>query len=303
MSQPISTRLPDFIVVGPGRTGTTWLDQVMRQHVCLPRGIKETHFFSLHYQRGIEWYGSHFKSCAASQLAGEICGYFPYPEVPVRIRRHLPRCRIVVTVRDPVERTYSHYKMMRANGFTARGLSETLERDPYLGGASRYGKHLPRWLDSFGREQVYLAFYDDLRRDPQRYIDGISAFIGIARIDLGGRSLGSRVVHSFDRAPRYFKLARYGRKLRDWLRERRAARTIEFLARAGVWAACFSGGQPYGPLPLELERRLRAEFLPDVEALERLSGRDLTAWKAPRSDRAQDAVPSAYEAAVVAEQR
>ena len=56
-------RLPDFIAVGPPRTGTTWLDRVLRGHVGLPAGVKETQFFIWRYSLGIEWYAAHFRDC------------------------------------------------------------------------------------------------------------------------------------------------------------------------------------------------------------------------------------------------
>ncbi len=59
-------RLPDFIAVGPPRTATTWLDQVMRGHVGLPAGVKETQFFIFRYSQGIEWYAAHFRDCPAN---------------------------------------------------------------------------------------------------------------------------------------------------------------------------------------------------------------------------------------------
>jgi hypothetical protein len=301
--RPQSPRLPDFIGVGPGRTGTTWLDEVLRPHACLPHGVKETHFFSRCYERGIDWYAAHFRRCDESKPVGEICGYFSFPDAPARIRKHIPDCRIIVTARDPVERIYSHYKMMRRYAFTTRNLEDTLARDRFIAAGSRYGAHLPRWINAFGAERVLVAFHDDLRADPQGYVDAVADFIAVPRFRLSEQAIRAEAVHTFEGAPRSAKLARYGRRLRNWLRDRRATRAIEFLSRAGVWRVCFSGGEPYGPLPSELERRLREEFRADVEALERITGRDLTAWKSPRNERARTAAVSAHDVAVAAAER
>jgi hypothetical protein len=287
MTRAQAQRLPDFIGVGPGRTATTWLDEVLRPHTCLPHGVKETHFFSRHYDRGIEWYATHFRLCDGKRPVGEMCGYFSFPQAPTRIRRHMPDCRIIVTARDPVERIYSHYKMMRRYAFTTRSLMETLERDPMLSAGSRYAEHLPRWFETFGRERVLVTFHDDLRDDPGKFIDAICGFIGIARIDLSTQQIRTEAVHTFERAPRSARLARYGRKLRNWLRDRRAERTIDALGRAGMWALCFGGGEPYGPLPVDVEDQLRERFRADVEQLERLCARNLAAWKVARWERAR----------------
>jgi hypothetical protein len=112
-------RLPDFIAVGPPRTATTWLDEVLRGHVGLPLDVKETHFFARNYQHGLDWYKPYFLHCTTERVVGEICAaYFENPQARVRIRTHIPDCKIVCTLRDPVERLYSHYKLMRHNGRT-----------------------------------------------------------------------------------------------------------------------------------------------------------------------------------------
>src|SRR5438046_10530825 len=71
-----SLRLPDFLCVGPGRTGTTWLHAVLSGHVGLPRGVKETRFWGQHYDRGVEWYADHFGGCDPELPIGEACPYF-----------------------------------------------------------------------------------------------------------------------------------------------------------------------------------------------------------------------------------
>ncbi|MGH7948898.1 MAG: hypothetical protein ACREQF_06720, partial [Candidatus Binataceae bacterium] len=187
--------------------------------------------------------------------------------------------------------------------FTDRGLIETLQRDRSLAAGSYYGEHLPRWFDAFGRDRVLVAFYDDLRDDPQRFLDGSAKFIGIGRIDLAGLPVPREAVHTFERAPRSAKLARHGRKLRNWLRDRRAQRTLDALGRAGVWSICFSGGEPYGPLAVDVEERLRELFRADVERLEQLVGRDLTSWKVARWERASASTISRDELGAAAAHR
>src|SRR5260370_29125032 len=112
-------RLPDFLVVGPPRTATSWLDKAVRGHVGLPVHTKETLFFSRHYERGVDWYADHFAECPDDRPMGEVCAaYFGHPDAIERIFTHMPGCRIVCTLRDPVDRLYSYYKLMRRHGQT-----------------------------------------------------------------------------------------------------------------------------------------------------------------------------------------
>src|SRR6266567_1488118 len=87
-------RLLDFLAVGPPRTRTTWLHHILTGHVGLPRGKKETHFFSSRYSFGLEWYARHFERCLPELPVGEVCpSYFGREEARERIKLHLPDCR------------------------------------------------------------------------------------------------------------------------------------------------------------------------------------------------------------------
>src|SRR5215831_20542545 len=105
MPAKVASRLPDFIAVGPPRAATTWLDLVLRGHAGLPGQTKETHFFTRNYARGIDWYARHFRHCTADPVVGEICpSYFASGEARERIGLTIPDCKIICTLRDPVER-------------------------------------------------------------------------------------------------------------------------------------------------------------------------------------------------------
>ncbi|MGH7778688.1 MAG: hypothetical protein ACREQR_02520 [Candidatus Binataceae bacterium] len=71
-----SRRLPNFIAIGPARTGTTWLHHALAPQIALPQGTKETSFFSSRYGFGIDWYAWHFRNALPDAVAGEVCPYF-----------------------------------------------------------------------------------------------------------------------------------------------------------------------------------------------------------------------------------
>jgi sulfotransferase family protein len=271
--------LPDFVAVGVGRSGTTWLHQMLTHHVGLPAGVKETDFFLRNYAKGIDWYEAFFKDCDPALPIGEICPtYFSSAEVRARIAEHIPGCRIVCTFREPVERAYSHYKLMRHNVWTRSTFEEAVDRYAEIAEMNRYAFHLKGWQDTFGKENVLICLYDDLESDPQSYLNRVCSFIGIESIAIDDRQATARV-NSFPTAPRNRKLAQNARHARDWLRAHRAYFAIRLLDRAGVWRYCFEGGEQFEPIPAEVEARLRMRFRPEVEALEELIGRDLSSWK------------------------
>jgi Sulfotransferase domain len=252
-------------------------------HVELPLHVKETNFFNRYYANGIEWYARFFRHADPSRPVVEICPYFAAPHAPARVVEHIPECRAIVTLRDPVDRLYSHYRMMRGYAHTRVGLEETMRREPSLVEASRYAKHLDRWFRQLGRESVLVTFFTDLRNHPQGYLDSICDFIGISHIELADRPQPRDVISSFPCAPKSRRLAQNARHLRIRLFEMAFHRTNRVLARCGFWAWCAGRGECFPPLSLAQELRLREFYRPEVEALEEMLGRDLPQWKYPKS--------------------
>ncbi len=288
MSATVKRRLPEIIGAGPGRSGTTWLHRMLEGHVDLPYGVKETQFFNTFYDKGIDWYAHHFRYATGERKVVEICPYFFHPTAFERIKTHIPDCRIVTTIRDPVDHAFSAYKLVLHYEWAHGSFDEVLKSRPDLGGGLGYALYLKKWFDSFGRENVLVAMYDELRTQPQSYLDRVTDFMGVERIALSERPEIGSDVHSFARAPKNRKLARNARKIMYRLKGMQAYGVINLLERAGVWDFCFGRGEPFGSVTPEQEQRLRDRYLPDVEALEDLLGLDLSAWKKPRARRVSE---------------
>src|SRR5258708_20436805 len=111
MSANVKHRLPEIIGAGPGRTGTTWLHRVLEGRVDLPYGVKETQYFNTFYDKGINWYAHHFRYATGQRKIAEICPYFFHPLAPARIKTHIPNSRIITTLRDPVDHSFSAYNL------------------------------------------------------------------------------------------------------------------------------------------------------------------------------------------------
>jgi len=280
-------RLPDFIAVGPPRTATTWLEQILEGHVGLPAGIKETEFFGRRYELGIGWYAAHFRGCDPARPTGEICPvYFDSPAARERIACHLPRCRIICTLRDPVERLYSHYRLLRREGWIGEiTLEQALAKDlkwegpGNLHGSNLYAAHLREWQAAFGEKNVLTLLHDDLIADAHGYLDRVCAFIGIDAFAIDPARAGERV-NRVERAPRNWRLARRARKIREHLIRRRSYRLLN--ACQPLWDFCAGRGAPFGPLDPVMQERLHEQLRSEVERLELLLQRDLSSWKEAR---------------------
>ena len=278
----VNRRLPDFIAVGPQRTGTTWLHKMLRGQVGLP-ATKETDFFLKNFARGLDWYLDFFAACPDATPMGEIDpNYFGEAIARERIAEVIPRCKIIVSLRDPTERAWSSYRTMRRDAWTRAGFIETVMRNPIIRESSRYAFHLESWRRDFGEDRVMVCLYDDLEVDPQAYLDRICEFIGAARIVVRGTAAATERVNTVTEAPRSRRLARSARDARDWLAMHRWHRMGRALEQLGLWRFAFAGGEEFGAIDPSAEARLRLHFRPEVDALEQLLGRDLSVWKNPR---------------------
>jgi hypothetical protein len=281
-----SLRLPDFIGVGPPRTATTWLHEALTGHVGLPEGVKETDFFVWRYDNGLEWYAAHFRNCPAGLPIGEFSpNYFVGEHTRERIAKDIPGCKIICTLRDPVERTYSHYRKMREGEYFSGSFEECLEKRPDVLNWSNYASHIKAWRRHFPEENILILVQEDLKTNPQAVLNQACGFIGIPVIQVTSNSK-EKMVNAIPNLPRNPRLARAARRVRDGLQKRGNYRIVNALKKTGIRNILFSGGTTFEPLRPETAVRLREHFRPEVEELEKMLGRDLSAWKGLQSARA-----------------
>ena len=264
--------------MGPPRTGTTWLYRVLRGHVGLPEGIKETHFFRQRYPLGAEWYARHFERCPPNLPIGEVApSYFAPEEIRERVKLHIPDCRIICTLRDPAERMYSHYKLLNRGAMIKGDFAELAFTHPDLVTFSRYAYHLRGWQALFGRENVLVLIHEDCYLDRRAYVDKLCAFIGIPAIDVAALPWANDHINPNRTAPRNRKLVRRMGRWRARMIDHRHYRAVKLLQP--IFNYWMRGGHAYGPLDASLKRKIKGQLRPEVDALEEIIGRDLSDWK------------------------
>jgi len=207
----MSDRLPEFIGLGVQKGGTTTLQRLLEQHpdVFLP-AEKELHYFSLHFIQGDNWYRQQFASAHSGQRCGEITPYYLFhPQSPARIKNLLPNARLIVLLRDPVDRALSQYFHSRRLGMEPLDLEEALaaeterlegstqeleaidgrhlshQEHSYLS-RSRYELQVPLWQQRFSDCQLLILRSEDLFLKPQIVWEKVLQFL-----DLPGRPLPS----------------------------------------------------------------------------------------------------------------
>ncbi|MEO7060125.1 MAG: sulfotransferase [Lapillicoccus sp.] len=188
--------LPNFLYIGPDKAGSSWLHEALIVHpeVYLSPA-KDLYYFDRYYSRGHDWYGAQFKDAGSRHtVVGEICqDYLASPEAATRIAETLPDVKLMVTVRDPVDRAFSSWLYARRFGIMSTSFAESLRTVPELLDHSRYGEQLRRYRELFPAEQVHVAVFDDLGKDPQIFLDDVTAFLGISRMRLTDETAGVRL--------------------------------------------------------------------------------------------------------------
>ena len=207
-------RLPDFIVAGAPRSGTSWLYALARRHPQIAMAepmTPEPKFFLVDelWQLGIDYYSTKWFELPARRpgIRGKEHQLSGIAEVAERIHHALPGVKLVFLLRNPVDRAYSNYLWSRQNGLEtetferALVLEEQRERDlaPRLRYArphayfSRglYAEHLGRFYDRFSREQILVLRYEDVRRRPEDIAAAFHRFVGVAEMPALARDLGS----------------------------------------------------------------------------------------------------------------
>ena len=280
-----SEHLPSFFVIGPPRTGTTWLQEVLRPSAWLADPVKETRFFDRHFHYGLGWYRAHFRGVDDGRPIGEVAPtYFCSAEARERIAKLIPHARAVCTFRNPVDRIISLYRLKRAFGLIPWSFEQALELDPELLESSQYSSNLKAWIETLGAGQVLAGVYDDLRREPQEFVDRVSDFIGIQRFALAPGHIRFVLTSETMTQPRNYYWTRGAALLSEWSRSRRLGTMVAAAKSIGLHRLFLGGGPSFPEIARDQIVQLYERFRPDVEELEGLLKRDLSGWKTPPTE-------------------
>jgi hypothetical protein len=193
----MSDLLPNFLHIGPSKSGSTWLHEVLILHpeIYLSQA-KDLYFFSRYYDRGPGWYRSQFRDVQKEhKIIGEFSpDYLACAEAAERIRDCLgPGIRLMVTLREPASRAFSSYLYLQKHGLAAPTFRQTALSRPDLLDHGRYATNLRRYLSYFDRRSLLLSLFDDLEADPQAFLDGVTTWLGVARQPVSPELLEARL--------------------------------------------------------------------------------------------------------------
>lgn len=201
--------LPNFLILGAQKAGTTALYAYLRWHpqVTGP-SFKEVSFFDRHYARGERWYRAHFPARRRPAIGEASPSYLLHPLAPERVAALLPDARLIVLLRNPIDRAFSHYQhevalgreplsfedAVAAEDERLRGEVERMLADPaYFSHAwwnytyvarGRYAEQIERWYAAFPRERLLVLFTEELAGEPGATYRRVLEFLGIGAHEL-----------------------------------------------------------------------------------------------------------------------
>lgn len=292
---------PNFLVLGAPKCGTTSMYYYLNQHKDIFLCSKEVHFFAYGddlYEDIVvqEWekYLDLFEEAENEEILGEVAVRYLYSDVALnKIKKYIPDAKLMVLLRDPAERAFSHFLMrFRTGGLVAEKGTVPGEEDIREGFSnnrdyierSRYYKYIERYLKKFPKENMHFVVLDDLKNDPISVLSGIFEFLGVdenVEIDTS-RKYNVSTVDEFS----YFKvLLRRSKHLRSL----RASKTLRWVASKimprsiidwMLWRKSTSKSiKNQVEMPPDVRKKLINYYEGDIDGLENLMSRDLSSWK------------------------
>ena len=212
--------LPDFLIIGAARAGTTSLYQYLAQHPSIePCVVKQLHYFDQYFERGTNWYKVNFptkwKKFVATKIkkkkfiTGEATPYYLHdPNAPKRVHDLIPDVKLIVLLRNPIDRAYSHYKRKKRNHTEELTFEEaTKQEEKRIHGEMEkmiknqnyfsyiyhrlsyistglYAEHLERWYKEFPRNQILVIQSEEFLKNTKKVYNQVLDFLDMPKFEL-----------------------------------------------------------------------------------------------------------------------
>lgn len=296
-------RLPDFLLIGAAKSGTTALFYYLGQHPGVyPCPVREPSFFALeghtlhfagpgdratvgtHAVTDLAAYGALFEGAAPGQVAGEVSPLYLYDAAaPARIKAHIPQAKLIVILRNPVERAYASYLHLRRDGREpCNRFEEALSREQvriasgwehlwHYVAMGRYATQLQRYLSVFDPAQLLLIRYDEFQAAPAAVVQQCFEFLGV---DAGfAPSFARRPNRSGEPRSRLVQRVVGGqgrmKQMARWLPEGLRGRLLDRVQRLNLARPAMDS---------RARRSLEEAYQDEIHQLQELTGWDLSDW-------------------------
>ena len=272
--------LPTFLGIGVARGGTTWLHTLLSGHpdVYMPSRRKEIRFFDKNFDRGLDWYESFFcpsGDAVKYRAIGEISPQYFYCEpCPDRIAATLPTAKLLVILRHPVDRAYSHYGFVVQRRNFRGSFEEFLAARPTMLDKGFYSRFLDRYLQVFERDRIEVLVFERMVRNEEAARQALSRFLDLP-VDAFPSTVGKVNAST---VPRFGSVSNLAVTTARRLRKKGLEPVVDLVGRLGARRA-LTRGKPLSRLDGQLRTQLSERFWGDFSELEQRFGVDVSPWR------------------------
>ncbi len=277
--------LPNFIGIGAAKCGTTWMHNLLQQHpnIYMPQKRKEIDFFNVksNYSRGIDWYESFFPSSQAANKYQAIGEFSPRYLCGVTTAQKLAKIesveKLLLMVRNPVDRTYAQYSHAMRNGCT-KSFADYLEERPRVIEHSLYAQQLESFLEFYEPNQICCSIFEESVIDIPGTKHRIADFLGVSATDFPEAAGSKKFNQSY--VPKYKWLNNIARDFNQLCRKNNLDWIVNISETFKVRQLLQETAKTKVP-PLAQSMRLKLSeiFIKDIEQLEKLFDINLDIWR------------------------
>lgn len=275
----------DFVGIGAAKCATTWIYECLKEHPQIELAPKDQKdkvlFFKDPDSREMKEYRSWFRR--EDTVKGDFHVHYLESEQALRrMKKHNENMKVIVCLRNPVERAWSHYNYYKFSSEQPEiSFEEAAKKEPEIIDSGLYYKHLKKYYHAFDDSNILILIFEDLKEDQLNFIQNIYHFLGVKQ-DFTPPSLDLQI------NPTSFKQTGLGRLLHQriakpllkntkwaWnLKESVVAKKI-----IGGFSEAWGESKERKEMKPQMQKKLRNYYRGDIQKLEELTGRDLTSWK------------------------
>jgi hypothetical protein len=272
---------PTFLGIGVIKCGTTWLAEVLAGHpdIFVAHG-KETHFFSHHYDRGLDFYLKNFIPAKNEKAIGEFSVTYMLnsEEIARRIYEFNPRIRLLVVVRNPIERAFSEYSWRMQRGQKLGSFRDALKSVPQLTQNGYYYKNLTPYWNLFTKKQILIILFDDIKNDPVRVQKQTFSFL---EVEASFKSHLTKKIIGKTINPRFQSLENFRIRLHEWSKKKNKPYVITWIKKTGLssfYRKLNNRGKNIPNLTLDDKSVIYSELKDDMQKFQDKTSLDISSW-------------------------
>lgn len=288
----------DFIGLGTSKSGTTWIAELLRKHpdIYYPSQRKEVNYFNKFlsqdyctpnkdYTKSYNWYHNFFKDAIPGQITGEITpSYLSMINTAKDINAYNPGIKLFTVLRNPVERSFSEYLFSRQNGINNyKDFKVAISSNPakFLD-TSLYYKSLQYYYNLFPPENIKVLFYQDMKTDSKKFLQELYKFLNVNDffptdfdkvVNVGQQAKNQHLSNLIGKS----KMLIHKKGFHFLLPVLKATGMFKMVTK--VKENNLTQRSEKEIIPEDIRKEALSYFIKDIEALEKLTGRDLQQWK------------------------